>query len=236
MKLKDKVAIVTGSSRGIGKAVAKLYAAEGAKVVVTGRSEVETEKLAGSIHLTVQEIREGRRRRHGDSLRSALRRPGVRAGRSGGGGLRPGGHPGEQRSGERHDDVPGDLGQALRPDHGRQRQGLLPVHPGGAARDAGARKRRHHQHQLGGGEDGRRVAAQPGLRHIEGRGGPNDARPLRRAARPRNQRHRPDARPRRAHGRGHRLLQGQRPGELGRRAREHGPKRPSISPSRLRRR
>ena len=58
MKLKDKVAVVTGSSRGIGKAIAKLYAAEGAKVVVTGRSEVETEKLAGSIHLTVQEIRE----------------------------------------------------------------------------------------------------------------------------------------------------------------------------------
>ena len=34
MRLKDKVAIVTGSSMGIGEAIAKRYAAEGAKVAV----------------------------------------------------------------------------------------------------------------------------------------------------------------------------------------------------------
>ena len=37
MKLKDKVAIVTGAGTGIGRAAAKMLAAEGAKVVVVGR-------------------------------------------------------------------------------------------------------------------------------------------------------------------------------------------------------
>ncbi|MEE8132947.1 MAG: SDR family oxidoreductase, partial [Nitrososphaerales archaeon] len=39
MKLKDKVALLTGGSLGIGKATAFLFAKEGAKVVVTGRTE-----------------------------------------------------------------------------------------------------------------------------------------------------------------------------------------------------
>jgi glucose 1-dehydrogenase len=38
MKLKDKVAIVTGATKGIGVAIAKEYAKEGAKVVGTGRT------------------------------------------------------------------------------------------------------------------------------------------------------------------------------------------------------
>ena len=36
-RLKDKVAIVTGSTSGIGIGIARLYAAEGAKVVICGR-------------------------------------------------------------------------------------------------------------------------------------------------------------------------------------------------------
>lgn len=37
-RLKDKVAIVTGSTRGIGRAIAIAYGKEGAKVIVTGRN------------------------------------------------------------------------------------------------------------------------------------------------------------------------------------------------------
>jgi NAD(P)-dependent dehydrogenase (short-subunit alcohol dehydrogenase family) len=39
MKFQDKVAIVTGSTKGIGRATALLMAAEGAKIVVVGTSE-----------------------------------------------------------------------------------------------------------------------------------------------------------------------------------------------------
>jgi NAD(P)-dependent dehydrogenase (short-subunit alcohol dehydrogenase family) len=57
MKLADKVAIVGGASRGIGKDIALALAAEGAKVVVVARSEVEPDpRLPGTIHQTVQEI------------------------------------------------------------------------------------------------------------------------------------------------------------------------------------
>ena len=58
MSMQGLVAIVTGSSRGIGKGIAKVFGEEGAKVVVVARSEEEGGRLPGNIHLTTQEIQE----------------------------------------------------------------------------------------------------------------------------------------------------------------------------------
>jgi NAD(P)-dependent dehydrogenase (short-subunit alcohol dehydrogenase family) len=49
LALANKVAIVTGASSGIGRAAAKLFAAEGAKVVVTARRRRELERLIAEI-------------------------------------------------------------------------------------------------------------------------------------------------------------------------------------------
>ena len=49
MKLKDKVAIVTGGARGIGESVVRAYSAEGAKVVIADIEIAKAQQLASEI-------------------------------------------------------------------------------------------------------------------------------------------------------------------------------------------
>lgn len=56
MKLEGKVALITGGSLGLGKATAHLFAQEGAKVVITGRTEKTLAEKVGKAKEAGHEI------------------------------------------------------------------------------------------------------------------------------------------------------------------------------------
>jgi citronellol/citronellal dehydrogenase len=56
--LKDKVVVITGGSRGIGLAIAKRAAKDGARVAILAKSTEEQSGLPGTIFSAVKEINE----------------------------------------------------------------------------------------------------------------------------------------------------------------------------------
>ena len=56
-RLEGKVAIVTGAGQGIGEAIARAYAAEGARVLITGRTQSKLDEVSGKIKSEGGEVR-----------------------------------------------------------------------------------------------------------------------------------------------------------------------------------
>ena len=58
MEFSDKTVFISGATRGIGKAIGLRLAAEGANIVVTGKTDAPHPKLDGTIHTAAAEMKE----------------------------------------------------------------------------------------------------------------------------------------------------------------------------------
>ena len=56
MSLKDKICLVTGASRGIGRGIALALGNEGATVYITGRTLHKSDNVTGSLSATADEV------------------------------------------------------------------------------------------------------------------------------------------------------------------------------------
>ncbi|HYC47736.1 MAG TPA: SDR family oxidoreductase [Burkholderiales bacterium] len=93
LQLKDKTALVTGASMGIGRAIAKSLAAEGARIAIAARRGALLEALANEITaaggvrpsiVTIDVMRDGAPRELADAARSALGRVDILVNSAGG--------------------------------------------------------------------------------------------------------------------------------------------------------
>lgn len=55
-RMKDKVVLITGGSKGIGLGITKVFATEGAKVVILSRTEKDLKKVVGDLSADGREI------------------------------------------------------------------------------------------------------------------------------------------------------------------------------------
>ena len=54
--LQNKTILITGSSRGIGEAIALRFAKEGANIIITGKTTEKHKSLPGTIYSVADEV------------------------------------------------------------------------------------------------------------------------------------------------------------------------------------